>query len=220
MGLFDFPAPVFAVADRLIGSAMPRWTIPVFWGVVAASIASWVYYKLSPQERIDRLKHEAEQARAAMLAYDGDFDGVLPLASRTLKLAGERLALSIGPAIAASLPALFLIGYLDNAYSHIEPDAGAAIAVRTEPAQAPVTWLPAGWSRDSDGTWRIRWPRADAPVRLTSAQGGALVTFPLHSPVPVLGKFGWWNYLYGNPAGYLPADAPVNPSRQGCRNSS
>jgi hypothetical protein len=209
MGIFDLPAPAFSAADRLMASMMPRWSIPLVWGVVAASIASWLYYKLSPQARIDQLKHEAEEARAAMLAYDGDFDGLLPLARRTLALSGQRLFLSIGPALAASLPALFLFTYLDNAYGYREPAPGAPVAVRVEPARVPVVWSVAAAAHQADGTWTLRWPPQESPVHLACANGPELVSFPLRRPVPIVTKFGWWNFLFGNPAGYLPADAPV-----------
>lgn len=210
MGLFDLPAPLFSLVDRLMRSVMPRWAIPLIWGVLVASAGSWLYQWLSPQDRIERLRIDADRARSAMLAYQGDFEGLLPLARRTLGLSGKRLFLSTGPAVAASLPALFLISYLDIAYGYLDPPPGSAVAVRVEPAQVPVVWSSAAPTRSSDGTWWIRWPARGAPIQLECAQGPALITFPLAKPVPIVGKFVWWNFLFGNPAGYLPAKAPVD----------
>lgn len=209
MGLFDLPAPLFFAADRLMRSMMPLWTILLVWGFFAASAASWLYYTLSPRDRIEGLKRDGEQARSAMLAYEGDFEGLLPLAGRTLALSGKRLVLSIGPAIAASLPALFLVGYLDTAYGHLDPAPGSAVAVRVEPARVPVVWS-AAVVRSADGTWWIHWPGRGASIQLACSEGSVLVTFPLRKPIPVVSKFMWWNFLFGNPAGYLPPNAPVD----------
>ena len=210
MGLFDLPAPLLFAADRLMQSVIPHWMIPVVWGCLASSAGTWLYRKLSPRDRIEHLKHEGKQARSAMLAYEGDFEGLLPLASRTLALSGRQLILSIGPAVAASLPALFLIGYLDTAYGHVDPAPGSAVAVRIEPARVPVVWSGKAASRDADGTWWIRWPTPGAPIELACAQGPALLTLPLRKPIAIVSKFGWWNFLFGNPAGYLPMKSPID----------
>lgn len=209
MGLFDLPAPLFSAADGLMRSVMPHWAIPLAWGLLAASAGSWLYRGLSPQERIEHLRAEADRARAAMLAHEGDFEALLPLVRRTLALSARQLILSIGPAVAASLPALFLITYLDNAYARINPMPGSVVAVRVEPAKVPVVWSSAAPSRGADGTWWIHWPPRGAPIRLACAHGPALLTFPLRKPIPIVSKFVWWNFLFGNPAGYLPAQAPV-----------
>ncbi len=210
VGVFDLPGPLFSIADGALRAILPRWGCLVAWGMLAGTASMIIYRAVSPQKRIEEVKHAAEQAQIAMREYDGDFDGLLPLARRSLGLATLHLALALGPAIAASLPALFLIAYLDGAYGYSAPRPGAVVAVHITPHRAPVTWNPVSAANGADGFFTVRWPLAAAPVTVASASGVTLASFPLRQPVPELRKFTAWNWLYGNPAGYIPARTKVN----------
>jgi hypothetical protein len=210
VGLFDLPGPLFSIVDAGLRAALPQWGCLAVWGMLAGTTSMTIYRAVSPQKRIGEIKQAALQAQIAMRNYDGDFDGLLPLARRSLGLAMLHLALALGPAIAASLPALFLIAYLDGSYGYSAPRPGAAIAVRITPHRAPVAWNPATAANGADGVFTVRWPVANAPVTVTSAGGVTLASFPLRQPVPELRKFTAWNWLYGNPAGYIPASTIVN----------
>jgi hypothetical protein len=209
MGLFDLPAPAFSFMDQLLRTVLPAWPRLIFWGLMAGTAATALYALLSPQDQIVKARAEANEARHALLVYDGDFDGVLPLAQRSLRLSFRHLALTSGPALAAALPVLLLFTWLSNAYGYREPSAGAAVTVRVDPAGAAVRWNPPTASAADKGAWRISWPAAGKQVRLSDADGHLLAVFPLRAPIPVVEKFLWWNLFFGNPAGYLPADARV-----------
>jgi hypothetical protein len=209
VGALDLPAPFFAFADRVLGEFLPPWSRLIVWGLAAGFTSTWLYRSFSHQDRIAAVKTEAAQAQAALLAYDGDFNGALPLIGRSLRLSMRHLLLTGGPALAAGLPVLLLFVWLSNAYGYREPAAGAAVTVRIEPANTQVKWYPAAESAGHGGTWRIAWPAAGQQYRLSDAAGHLLVTLPLRAPIPEVQKFVWWNVLLGNPAGYLPAGARV-----------
>jgi hypothetical protein len=210
VGLFDLPGPLFSIADRGLRAVLPRWGCLVAWGILAGGASMMIYRAVSPQKRIEEIKLAADQAQAAMRGYDGDFEGLLPLARRSLGLAMLHLALAFGPAIAASMPALFLIAYLDGAYGYSSPTPGTVVAIHITPHRAPVAWNPVAAANGADGVFTVRWPVATAPVIVASARGVTLASFPLRQPVPELHKFTVWNWLYGNPAGYIPASANVS----------
>lgn len=93
---------------------LPHWATLIVWGLAAASFSTLIYRKLAPQDRIEAIKGESNLARAQMLAYDGDFEGLLTLVRRTLRLSLTHLGLSLGPAVGASVPALLIFLYLDR----------------------------------------------------------------------------------------------------------
>jgi hypothetical protein len=204
MGMFDLPAPLFRLADGLVGPMLPAWASLTLWGLLAGVVSVGMYLAVSPQQRLKRIKGEARDARDAIVAYDGDFDGLLPLVRRSLGLSLRQVALTSGPAILAALPVICTFAWLSNAYEFREPAAGAAVPIRVEPATAQVAWDPPADSSSSGDTRLLNWPGAGRQVRLIDAAGRVLATFPLHAPVPELRKFAWWNVLIGNPAGYLP----------------
>jgi hypothetical protein len=211
MGLFDLPAPLLSMMDGSLRAVLPQWLCLVVWGGLTGTASILIYRAASPQRRIEEISKAAEQARVAMRRYDGPFNGLLSLARRSLGLSMRHLFLALGPAVAASLPALFLIGYLDNAYGYAFPRPGAAVAVRIDPNRAVVAWNPQdAVDGGGGGVWTVKWPGATSPVTVSTAQGVRLATFPMREPVPEMRKFRSWNFLYGNPAGYLPADAAIS----------
>jgi hypothetical protein len=141
MPSFDLVAPVAAL-DHALLHLLPPWATLVVWGCAVAGLSTAIYLKLEPRQRIDAIKTAAGEARAAMLAYDADFDGLLVLVRRTLRLSITHLALSLGPALCASLPALLIFTYLDSAYANGLPAAAAASGVI---ARAPYLRTVAGW---------------------------------------------------------------------------
>lgn len=209
MGLFDAPAPIFAFIGGSLNLLLPAWALIAVWGAMVGGLATTVYWLLSPQTRILEIRAKGQTIRNALLRYDGDFRGALTLTRESLALSLKELSLVIGPALAASIPALCLIAYLGNTYDYRMPSAGAAIAVRVKPADAALRWSPPVLD-PHDGLWMVRWPKAGNEIQLASSHGRALATFPLSKPVPSIEKFVWWNFFFGNPLGYLPRTAGVS----------
>jgi hypothetical protein len=201
VGVLDLPAPLFAGLDGLLGHALPPTGRLILWGVVGAALSMALYRALSAQARVARVKAEAAEARRALNAYDGDFEGAWPLMRRMLRLSLRQVGLVTGPAVVASLPALCLMVWLSTAYSHTFPAPGAEVAVRTVPESLHARWVTGMGDRAG--------PRPAPGVRVADDAGRLIRDVPLAAPVTVVHKRQWWNLLLGNPAGYLPDDARI-----------
>lgn len=197
MGLFDLPAPLFALLDSGLGTFAPPLARLLIWGAVGAAISMGLYWLISPQRRITAAKAEALAARQALDAHEGEFGAAWPLMRRMLALALRQLGLVLLPAVVASLPVLFLLAWLSTAYGYGFPTDEAAVAVRVTPEA-----YDARLEQDSSG------PAAHAAV-VVDGRGEEALRAPLPAPVTMLHKRQWWNALFGNPAGYLPAAGEI-----------
>lgn len=134
--------------------------------------------------------------RRRLAGYDGDFEGARELIGQTLAMALRRTALVLPAALAASLPLLMLIVWLSTAYGYRLPLPGEQAAAHVEP-----TGYTAGWQAGGNS--------APPQVVVTDAARRAVLVVPVTAPVTAIEKRHWWNLLIGNPAGYLPKNAPV-----------
>ena len=115
------------------------------------------------------------------------------------------------PALIASIPVVFVMAWLSSSYHLRNPEPGTLVEVRTFPASTTVAWTSIAANHSGEaGAWRIRWPDPSEPARLIDSQGSEILALPLTEPVPVVHKPKWWNLLFGNPAGYLAADGPID----------
>jgi hypothetical protein len=113
---FDFAPRLLSSVDGLLRALLPGWASLLVWGALAGFISTALYRLLSPRERIRDATVRACELRAAMLAYSGDFEGLLSLIKCSLVAALYQLRLVLGPAVAASLPGLIVIAYVSGAY--------------------------------------------------------------------------------------------------------
>lgn len=193
MGLLDLPGPVFSAVDGVLGDVLPAAARLVVWALAGAIVSMELYRLLSPQARVAELRVELDVVQRKVAAYDGPFDGAWPLIGRMLLLALKRIGIILPGTILASLPVLTLILWLDTAYGHGFPAPGEAVPVTVS---APFK---GEWQGDRDGP----------PHALVLDGSKVVVNQPVKAPVPVVAKHHWWNFLIGNPAGYLDRDAPV-----------
>lgn len=196
MGLLDIPSPLFAWIDaRLFGVLPPLLTICA-WGIVGALVSMELYRMLSPQGRIAALKAKLVRAQERLSAYDGELGDAWPLIRRMLGLAFRRVGIVLPATLAASLPLLALIVWLDTSYGRAFPEPGQEGGVSVEePYRGALV---------SNGG-------ASPPKAEVRDDAGTLVAeVELGAPVPVVHKKRWWNVLIGNPAGYLDSAAPVD----------
>lgn len=207
MGLFDLPAPLLVWLDQAALGALPSALRVAVWGVIGGALSMGLYRLISPQARIAGLKQAALAARRKMATYDGEFSGLGPLAFESLGLSFRHVGSVLLPAVIASLPVLCLLAWLSNSYGYAMPSAGETVAVVVEP-EATVAWQSETGAANQD-TGAVPWPADDQTAEMLDEGARALVALPLAAPVPVIHKQQWWNYLLGNPIGYLPDDSPV-----------
>lgn len=217
MGFLDLPAPLFALLERALGF-LPGIARLGIWALLSAAGAMWLYRRFSRQEELAELKPEIKAAQRRMARYDGPLAGLWPQIGESMRLSGRQMALTLWPALVASLPVLFVLVFLSNHYGHRFPAPGAPVQVTPAEAESPPgEWH---WRGDTDaswqagaGQWRVPWPENAA--MLLAPDYGVVLTLPPEAPVTVVHRRRWWNLLLANPAGYLPDAAPVDAVRLG-----
>lgn len=210
MGLLDLPSPVFAVINGAL-SFLPDLVLIAFWALLSAMGTMWLYKRFSKQEELAELKPRIKKVQRDMARYDGPMNGLWPLIRESMSLSGRQMGMTLWPALVASLPVLFVLAFLSGEYGHEQPAAGEPVMVEPVGTDAAGHWT---WRGDtapswleSEGTWLIPWPADEAT--LVAGDFGPLVTLPFEEPVNVIHKRQWWNWIIGNPVGYLPDDAPA-----------
>lgn len=197
-GLFDLPAPLLQWIDERITSVLPAPFSIALWAVLGGIVCLELYRVISPQERITQIKRDARTAQQELAAYDGEMEGAWPLMKSMLGLSLKRVGIVIPGTLLAAYPVIALLVWMSSAYGHVFPARGEQVQVEVAP---PLQ----GQLLDNGN---------EAPRIQASEPGGTvLLDLPLAAAVPVVHKRQWWNWLMGNPAGYLPDDAPVDEIR-------
>ena len=100
-----------------------------------------------------------------------------------------------GPVLAAGVPVLCLMAWLDSRYGYDFPPVDEIPVLQVRPPAADIRWV----VDDSGG------PR----IEVLDAHGEVVQVVLLRMAVPVVHKRSWWNHLIGNPLGYLAQDGPA-----------
>lgn len=211
MGLLDLPGPVFGLLDQWLAGVLPSLVRLIAWGVLAGWLTMVVYRRLSNQDRIQVLKGQQKEQQRLIADFDGEIAELFPLVRHALGLGMRQLGLSLGPALLATIPVLFLIVWVAGAFGYQQPAPGDPVAIKAvggELPAAPLEWQPANAARPAEGGWNVEWPAAGSTVRVLS-NGTTLAEFPAQEPIPVIHKKQWWNLFMANPIGYLPEQAPI-----------
>lgn len=214
MGFFDLPTPAFDALDGLL-VGLPAGFRLLLWAALTSAVTMKLYQWTSRQERMAALKAEAREAQRALAGFDGEFEEMMPLVKRSIGAATKQLGLALGPALLASLPVVFLLTWAATRFAYEMPAAGAPVAVTVEANGTPdLRWMPADavTAGDRPQHFVLRWPPAGDTVAL-QAGGDPLLTLPAQELSPIIHHRAWWNVLFANPAGYLPAEAPVEAIR-------
>ncbi len=194
MGLLDLPSPILTQIDRWLDQVPPLAKL-VLWAALGAILSMEIYRLLSPQRRIGQIKAALERTRDHVSRFDGEFAEAWPHIRRMLALALRRVFIVLPATLLASLPVLVFIIWLDGNYGGTFPPAGEPVSVAV-PGAFEGRWIDQG-----DGAP----PRAE----VVDPAGEPVLDVLLTTPIAVVHKRRWWNMLVGNPAGYLPDEAPV-----------
>ncbi len=194
MGLFDLPAPVLSFIDGQATRLLPPALMLLVWAAAAAILSMEAYRALSPQRSITALRTRLTRAQNRLAGYDGPFEGAWPLIRRMLGLALKRVGVVLPASLAASIPLLMLIIWLDGSYAREMPPPGETVEV-TAPGEFSGQWV--------EG-------ETGARAVVSNGTGETVADVPVAAPIPVVHKKRWWNVFIGNPAGYLDDDAPVD----------
>ena len=157
------------------------------WGLVAAVASMGLYRLTSNQSRLAANKEESAALQKKLADFDGPFSELRPLLGRNLALAGHRLWLSLVPALIASVPVIFIIAWVANAFDAQTPAPGEAIEVEAIASDGrqlpPLRWQGDGQVREErEGAWKVAWPTAAAPLQLLDSDGTVLLSLPTAAP--------------------------------------
>jgi len=209
MGFFDLLNPVFGVLDNTILGWAPAWLIVSFYGLVSGILTMVVYAKVSNQEALNKGKIESKEALAAMKQLDPDADSEVVMATmkRAIKAPLIQAKNSIVPALVASIPLIFIMVWISQAYSYTTPDAGSQISAQLNPVVS-VQQNEQVQVNDNDDL-SLSWP-ATGEIEVAEQGGGVIAAVPASTRTPILHKRQWWNMLFANPAGYLDDGSPIS----------
>lgn len=211
LGLLDLPAPLLDALD----GAFDRIGVPALLRVVTYAAASaWMgmalYRRLSDQRRLAEIEAQVALSQQALARHDGDFATLQVLIVANLRATSHHLALTLRPALIASLPLLFALPWLSNRFDFRQPQTGTSISVCVQPVVRGVHWqASSAAAATASGCWLTPWPDVKTPATLSDSAGQPLLVMPNAVKSDTVEKFGWFNWLIGNPAGYLPADAAI-----------
>jgi predicted AlkP superfamily phosphohydrolase/phosphomutase len=214
-GVFDLASPVFTRIDGLMAGWLPGAARLALWGLLAAFASMGIYRLTSNQAQLAANRDETAALQRKLTDFDGPLSELWPLLGRNFALAGRRLWLSLAPALIASVPVIFIIAWVSNAFDARWPAAGQAVEIAASPSDGqqlpPLRWQGKGEAHaEREGVWRVDWPAAGAPMQLLDSDGTVLLSLPTAAPAGVVHQRRWWNLLVGNPAGYLPAPGAVD----------
>ena len=211
MGFFDLPAPLFVFVDQLMGLALPAIVRLVLWGVLAGWLTMVVYRRLSNQDKIQQLKIEQKKQQKIISSFDGEFEELFPVIRHTLALGMRQLGLSLGPALLATIPILFIVVWVAGEFGNQQPFAGTSVNIEISSGDIVsdrFEWSLPGAAETTVNGWVLNWPSPEQPVSLLQ-DGESLFELPTGHSIPVIHKRQWWNWLMANPMGYLPDEAIV-----------
>ena len=214
-GWLDIASPVLSWIEDHLLFWLPNVLRIIIWGVLASLGSMAIYKWISNQARIAETKNKLQNTRSELNAFDGDLAELWPLLGRNLALAGRQLGLTFVPAMAASLPVIFILIWMSNIHDALTPRVGEEISVQAmvddEHQLPPIRWQ-GGKAQEAgeQGVWQIAWPSDEQPMRLIDSDGMTLLTLPGEAPVQTTHQKRWWNVLVGNPSGYLPSPGDVD----------
>jgi hypothetical protein len=208
-GMFDLANPIFDIIDSVLVNFLPGTLRLVFWACFAAFTSMALYWLLSSQKKIAIAADHVRQQRHQLSTYDGEFDGLPPLAIGLLKASFVHFGHILGPALGASLPVLFLLSWVSLAFGYIPPEQSETIELVVTPVDtAPVqAWQ--GSKMTEKGRQTFIWPEPSRSLVFVDNSGLEIVRLPFRHPVAILHKRQWWNLFFENPNGYIDENSTV-----------
>lgn len=193
MGLLDLPDPLFGAIDAGLATFLPGSLRLAIWAIVAGVGTLFLYRLLSPQGKIGEAKRNARAARKRLNEFDGEFSDAGPLIKDQFASAFKHLGLVVLPTLISILPLLALLTWLESHYAHTLPEPGQTPEMQVTPAS-----YQSQWSEEDTG-----------PHLIVSDSDGELANIAMTAPIPVVEQRQWWNWLIGNPLGYLSPESGI-----------
>ncbi len=222
MGILDLPAPLLSWADGELGLVLGPSVRLAVWAIVGALISMTIYRELTPQRRLALIEVATRRIRVRLDRHEGELAEAMPVILRMLRLSLLRLRLVLLPALVGALPVICLFVWASSTFNAKLPSDPVAVVARAKPDTFTAVVTPARPRALVAGPAAPS--VAPAPAHPTNAKkvapkphvvardpaGQVVARVALKAPVETIQKRTWWNALIGNPAGYLPANGPVD----------
>lgn len=212
--LFDLLSPLLSRFDRVLSDSLalaPVWRI-AFFAALASVVSMGLFKRLSRQDELARLKQEIKAVQKTLVGKDRENADLKTDLLQNLRLTGRQLWLSFWPALVASIPVLFLLAFSSNQFGVEAPTAGSRVYVTPIGLQhSPMEYQWQGVNAQWDArkkAWTFYQPESGQNALLVLGKQQQL-SLPTAVPASVLHKKYGWNFLLGNPAGYLDASASI-----------
>lgn len=205
MGLIDVPAPLFDLLDAWAAGQLPETARLALWAALGGGVSMAIYWAVSPQAELARTKDRVIKLRATLAAYDGELRGARRLLLDMLGTSLHQVRLVLAPAVLASFPLISLIVWLDTRYGYVVPSVVSDVEARAVPNEYHARLTSNGAGPPGPGSGG-----SAGTLVVSDWNGDPLARMPLSTPVPLVHKRRWWNWLMGNPAGYLPNDIALD----------
>lgn len=196
MALFDLPYGLLSWLDEAAARLLSPLMRIVCWALITALLAMEIYRRSSPQHRLSRLKQEFRDTERNLNNYAGSLTEAWPLLGRLLGLSLQRIWLVVPATLLTGIPVLILLLWLSTTYGYRFPEPRESISVTVS-------------NPGYQGRWEPQDSRRPGRALVTDGAGKVVLEFTPTAAVPVISKWRPWNLLLGNPAGYLPARAPI-----------
>lgn len=204
-GVLDLPAPAFDALDGVLAALqLPAALRVMLYAAACGWLSMALYKRWSNQARILDVRAEIARTQAQLATHDGEFRELNQLVLKNLKLTLRQLGMTLRPALLASLPLLFVLPWLSNAFALAPPSGPVRICAEPPQAAAALRWEPGNPAADA-GCWSVALPAA-----VSAGAGTPPLQLPARPQSEFVHKFIALNRLIGNPNGYLPDDAPVD----------
>lgn len=219
MGLFDLllePLTWFSEVVRSLGGS-DGLTVSLL-GIISGVVSMLMYRRISPQQNLTQVGEDIHRVRAALVAYDGDMDGMLKLVRTAAGLSLKQLWLTGWPAVVSSLPVLFIAVPLSALFDFETPKSGDVVEMRVLPASASQrvsTTNDLALARDAAGVLRFRWPENTTAVKLSLDDSGS-ISVSAQSICGGIDRFRLHNLLVGSANPSIAASSAVDHIEVSC----
>jgi hypothetical protein len=164
-----------------------------------------LYWLVSPQRKLHEIARRSRESRHRLLDTSRtELPESLAAARELIRWSGAQLLMTLLPAVVAAVPFLALLTWVSDRYGYELPRGGDPVTVAVTPEGTRVQSVPAGLRSEDPSRLTIAWPAPGRPLLLLDTEGRNLVRLTGDHPVTRIQKSAWWNWLLGNPAGYLP----------------
>lgn len=189
---------------------MPPLLRIAVWATLTAVFSMFLYKIISPQKKLAGIKEQQKAARAQLMAYDGEFEGLLGLIMKDLGLAMKIIGVALGPVLLSIVPVLAIMFCLYVIYGYRLPEPGAPTLIQIQPEEAQPVWSGQPQLEPTELGWILHWPKADAPVTITDTHGQLVVSLPPPAAIPEISKPSWLTALFPNPAGEITESSAID----------